>query len=98
MMDINVEFEKGFEFYYILFTFIANMHRFFSLKDKKGIAITNTFQKIWLGKGNEFNKRSIKPFFFFQNNDIEMYSTHNEKKSVIGERFFKTLKIKFISG
>ena len=66
MMDINVEFEKGFEFYYILFTFIANMHRFFSLKDKKGIAITNTFQKIWLGKGNEFNKRSIKPFFFFR--------------------------------
>ena len=41
------------------------MHRFFSLKDKKGIAITNTFQKIWLDKGNEFNKRSIKPFFFF---------------------------------
>ena len=77
----------------MLFTFIANMHRFFSLKDKKGIAITNYIAI----KGNEFNKRSIKPFFF-QNNYTEMYSTQNEKKSVIGERFFKTLKIKFISG
>ena len=28
------------------------------------------------------------------NNDILMYSTHNEGKSVIGERFIKTLKTK----
>ena len=27
-----------------------------------------------------------------QNNDIEMYSTHNEGKSVIAERFIRTLK------
>ena len=31
---------------------------------------------------------------FLQNNDIEMYSTHNEGKSVIGERFIRTLKNK----
>ena len=29
-----------------------------------------------------------------QNNDIEIYSTHNEKKSVISERLIKTLKNK----
>ena len=29
-----------------------------------------------------------------QNNDIEMYSTHNEGKSVIAERFIRTLKNK----
>ena len=28
----------------------------------------------------------------FQNNDIEMFSTHNEEKSVIAERFIRTLK------
>ena len=28
------------------------------------------------------------------NNDISMYSTHNEGKSVITERFTKTLKAK----
>ena len=31
---------------------------------------------------------------FLQNNDIEMHSTHNEEKSVIAERFIKTLKNK----
>ena len=31
---------------------------------------------------------------FMQNNDIEMYSTHNEVKTVIAERFIRTLKNK----
>ena len=29
-----------------------------------------------------------------QNNDIEIYSTHNEEKSVVAERFIRTLKNK----
>ena len=41
-------------------------------------------------KGNKFYNRSIK--LFLQNNDIEMYSTHIEGKSVIAERFIRTLK------
>ena len=32
--------------------------------------------------------------WFLQNNDIEIYSTHNEGKFVIAERFIKTLKNK----
>ena len=31
---------------------------------------------------------------FLQNNDIEMYSTHNEIKSVVAERYISTLKNK----
>ena len=31
---------------------------------------------------------------FLKRNDIEMYSTHNEGKSVVAERFIKTLKNK----
>ena len=31
---------------------------------------------------------------FLQNNDIEMYPTHNEGKSVIAEKFIRTLKYK----
>ena len=31
---------------------------------------------------------------FLKNNDIEMYSTFNERKSVVAERFIKTLKNK----
>ena len=34
----------------------------------------------------------MKPFL--QNNDIDLYSTHNEGKSVIAERFIRTLKNK----
>ena len=29
---------------------------------------------------------------FLQNNDIEMYLMHNEGKSVVAERFIRTLK------
>ena len=45
-----------------------------------------------MDKGSEFYKRSMKSFL--QNNGIEMYSTHNEGKSVVGERFIRTLKNK----
>ena len=47
--------------------------------------------RVWVDKGSEFYNRSMKSFL--QNNDIEMYSAHNEGKSVIAERFIRTLKI-----
>ena len=31
---------------------------------------------------------------WLQNNDIEIYLTHNEGKSVVAEKFIRTLKIK----
>ena len=45
-----------------------------------------------MDKGSEFYNRSMKSFL--QNNGIEMYSTHNEGKSVVGERFIRILKNK----
>ena len=45
--------------------------------------------KVWLHKGNEFYNRSVKSWL--QNNNIKMYSTHNEGKSVVAERFIRTL-------
>ena len=47
---------------------------------------------IWVEKGNEFYNRSMKSFL--QSNDLEMYSTHNEEKFVIAERFIRTLENK----
>ena len=32
---------------------------------------------------------------FLQNNNIEMYSTHNEGKPVVAERFIRSLKNKY---
>ena len=48
--------------------------------------------KIWVDKGREFYNRSIKPWL--EKNDIEMHSTHNEGKSVVTERFIRTIKNK----
>ena len=48
--------------------------------------------KIWVDKGSEFCKRSMKSSL--QDNNIEMYSIHNEGKSVVAERFIRTLKTK----
>ena len=47
---------------------------------------------MWVDKGGEFYNRSTKSSL--QNNDIEVYSTHNEQKSVVAERFIITLKNK----
>ena len=43
--------------------------------------------KIWLGQGSEFYNRSIKSWL--HDNKIEMYSSHNEWKSVVAERFIR---------
>ena len=73
------------------------------MKDKKGVSIVNAFQsilkksnrksnKIWVDKGSKFYNRSMK--LWLEKNGIEMYSTHNEGKSVVEERFIRTFKNK----
>ena len=72
------------------------------LKDKRGSGIVNAFQKIiskgrkpnkiWVDQGGEFYNKLFKRFLKI--NDIEMYSTCNEGKSVVAERFIRTLKNK----
>ena len=48
--------------------------------------------EIWVGKGSKFYNNCFKKWL--QDNDIVMYSTNNEGKSVIPERFIRTLKNK----
>ena len=72
------------------------------LKDKRGINIVNAFQKIiskgckpnkiWVDQGGEFYNKLYKRFLKI--NSIEMYSTYNERKSVVAERFIRKLKNK----
>ena len=72
------------------------------LKDKKGTSIVNAFQKIILERrkpnkicvdqSSEFYNQSFKDFLKI--NNIEMYSIFNERKSVVAERFIRTLKNK----
>ena len=48
--------------------------------------------KIWVDKVSEFYNNSFKEWL--GDNGIEMYSTNNEGKSVVAERFMRTLKNK----
>ena len=48
--------------------------------------------KIWVDQGSEFYYKSFTDFLKI--NNIEMYSAFNEGKSVVAERFIKTLKNK----
>ena len=73
------------------------------LKDKKGTTIVNAFQsildsskrkpnKIWVDQGSEFYNNHFK--IWLKDNSIEIYSTYNEGKSVVAERFIRNLKNK----
>ena len=48
--------------------------------------------KIWVDEGSEFYNNSFKKWL--KDNDIEMYSIHNEGKSVVAERFIRILNSK----
>ena len=74
-----------------------------AIKDKKGTSIVNAFKKIlsdsgrkpnkiWTDQGSEFYNNSFKDFL--KKNNIEIYSTYNEGKSVVAERFIRTIKTK----
>ena len=73
------------------------------LKDKKGISIVNAFNKIikqsnrkpnkiWVDQGGEFYNNVFEKWL--SDNNINIYSTYNEGKSVVAERFTRTLKNK----
>ena len=73
------------------------------LKDKKGISIVNAYDKIikqsnrkpnkiWVDQEGEFYNNFFERWL--SDNDINMYSTYNEGKSVVAERFIRTLKNK----
>ena len=69
-------------------------------RQKKDLKIINASQKLsdkssrktkkygQMKEGSEFPKKSIKSWL--QDNDIKIYSTHKEKKSVVAERFIRT--------
>ena len=48
-----------------------------------------------MDKGSEFYNNSFKKRL--KDYDIEIYSIHNEGKSVVAERFIRTLRLKSIN-
>ena len=73
------------------------------LKDKKGVTTVNEFHSISNSSKRKLHKTSAdqeselynKSFKkWLEDNDIEMYSTYNEGKSVVSERSVRNLKNK----
>ena len=99
-MQLISKFNKGFRFLLCVIDIFSKYAWVLSLKDKKGITIANAFQKIlkesnrkpskiWVDKGSGFYNSSVK--IWLKDNNIEMYFIHNEGKSVVTERFIRTL-------
>ena len=102
-MQLLSKFNKGFRFLLCVIDIFRKCAWVIPLKDKKSISTINAFQiilkeskrkpnKIWVDKGSEFYNSSFKKGL--KDNDIEIYSTNNEAKSVVAERFIRTLKNK----
>ena len=100
-MQLLSKFNKGFRFLLCVIDIFSKYAWVVPLKDKKGISIVNAFQKIlkesnrkpnkiWVDTGSEFYNNYFEKWL--RDNNIEMYSTHNDGKSVIAERFIRTLK------
>ena len=79
------------------------MHGFLLWKKKRTLQLVMLFKicymglianqkKIWIEKNGEFYNRWMKSWL--QDNDTNMYLRHNEGKSVVPERFIRTLKNK----
>ena len=102
-MKLINKVNKGFRFLLCVIDIYRKYAWVVPLKDKKGVSIVNAFQsilkksnrkpnKMWVDKGSELYNRSMKSWL--QKNNIEMYSAHNEGKSVVAERFIRTIKNK----
>ena len=97
------KFNKGLKFVLRIIDIYGSYTWVTPLKGRKGITITNAIQKtlnksksktkkIQIDTGSEFYNSSMKSWP--EKNDVEMYSTHNEEKSVFTERFIRILKNK----
>ena len=102
-MQLLSKYNKGIRFLLCVIDMFSKYSWVVPLKDKKGISIAKAFQiilkqsnrnpnKIWVDKGSEFYNAYFKKWL--RDNDIVMYSTHNEGKSVVAERLIRTLKSK----
>ena len=97
-MQLPNKYNKGNRF---LLCVIDTFSKYAWVVPLKGVSIVTAFQsilkqsnrkpnKIWVDKGSEFYNASFKKWL--RDNDIVMYSTNNEEKSVVAERFIRTLK------
>ena len=103
LIQLIYKFNKGIRFLLCVIDFFSKYAWVVLLKDKKCVTIVNSFQnildssmrrpnKIWVDKGKELYNKSMRSWL--EKNNIDIYSTHNEGKSVVAEGFIRALKNK----
>ena len=95
---------KGYKFILVVLDIFSRYARARPLKDKTGSNVASALQeimtqtrpdKIWSDRGTEFYNTTVVNLL--KSNKIELYSTHNEPKAAIAERFIRTLREKIES-
>ena len=101
-MQLLSKYNKGIKYLLCAIDLLSKYAWVIPIKDKNVTSIVNAFQKIiserrklnktWVDQGSEFYDKSFKDFLKI--NNIEIYSTYSEGKSVVAERSIRTLKNK----
>ena len=102
-MQLISKFNKGFRFLLCVIDIFSKYAWIVPSKDKKCVSIVNALQKIlddskrkpnktWVEKGSKFYNGSMK--LWLQDNNIKIYLTDNEEKSVVAERLIWIIKNK----
>ena len=95
------KFNKGFRYLLMVIDVFSKYGWIIPLKTKTGADVTHAFKelfeervptRIWVDKGREFWNSSLKQLLSKHN--IILYSTENEEKSSVAERWNRTMKRK----
>ena len=93
---------KGYKYLFMVIDVFSKYGWIVPLKDKRGETVTDAFKTIfkegrkplylWVDKGKEFYNKHLKDLL--EKYNIQMYSTENEEKSSVVERWNRTIKTK----
>ena len=96
------KWNKGYRYLLMVIDVFSKYGWIVPLKDKKGESVTKAFSEIfkegrkpqylWVDKGKEFYNKHLKDLL--EKYNIQIYSTENEEKSSVVERWNRTIKTK----
>ena len=96
------KWNKGYRYLLMVLDVFSKYGWIIPLKDKKGETVSEAFKTIlkedrkpeylWVDKGKEYYDKHVKDLL--EKNNIRMYSTENEEKSSVCERWNRTIKTK----
>ena len=102
-MQLISKYNKGIRYLFCAIDRFSKYEMIVPLRDKKGVTIANAFQNILdssrrkpneisVDQGSEFYNKCFEKWL--EDKDTKVYSTYNEGKSVVAERYVRTLKNK----